>query len=308
MVIGILAAITIVSYTGVTQKANIAAIQSDLDNASKKLKLYYTLYGSYPTALDASNCPTTPNTDTNYCLKFSGNSSIAAYASGGNSFSLNTTNGSIYYKITDSSPAAVNPGGIVPNGDFEYAPTFVGVQTTDNWMDGTVGGSTTRQPYAIHAENINGGNSARFDPSNAHTGSYSLKIHATNGVWSQCRVNANGYWAADGIKVLPNTSYKYSIWMKSENVSGVSGYQNVQFLFSDSSGINATVTYASPAGNGSAPEFDTTGSIATNKVWTQYTGSFTTGASVAWFHPEYRVNASGTYTGDFYFDDISVSQ
>src|SRR5476651_2591158 len=39
VVIGILAAITIVSYTGISNKASIASLQSDLENASKILKL-----------------------------------------------------------------------------------------------------------------------------------------------------------------------------------------------------------------------------------------------------------------------------
>ena len=76
VVIGILAAITIVSFGGVTSQANVASLQSDLDNNSKKLQLYFTQYGSYPTALDGSNCPSSPTADTNYCLKASGGSTI----------------------------------------------------------------------------------------------------------------------------------------------------------------------------------------------------------------------------------------
>ncbi len=68
VVIGILASITIVSYTGITGKANVAVIKSDLASNSKKLGMYYTLYGLYPTALDGNNCPTAPNADANYCL------------------------------------------------------------------------------------------------------------------------------------------------------------------------------------------------------------------------------------------------
>lgn len=48
VVIGILAAITVVSYTGVTQRATIAGVQSDLSNASKKLKVYQLENETYP--------------------------------------------------------------------------------------------------------------------------------------------------------------------------------------------------------------------------------------------------------------------
>ena len=42
VVIGILAAITIVSFGGITSQANVAAVKSDLDSNSRKLQLYYT--------------------------------------------------------------------------------------------------------------------------------------------------------------------------------------------------------------------------------------------------------------------------
>src|SRR5680860_458789 len=68
VVIGILAAITIVSYSGISQKATVVSLISDLDNASKQLKLYQVEYSSFPTTL-TSNCPTAPINDTKYCLK-----------------------------------------------------------------------------------------------------------------------------------------------------------------------------------------------------------------------------------------------
>lgn len=51
VVIGILAAITIVSYTGIAQKATTASLISDLDNASKLLKLDQITNMSYPATL-----------------------------------------------------------------------------------------------------------------------------------------------------------------------------------------------------------------------------------------------------------------
>ena len=52
VVIGILAAITIVSYTGISQKAIVASLQLDLSNASKQFKLFNVDNGSYPTGID----------------------------------------------------------------------------------------------------------------------------------------------------------------------------------------------------------------------------------------------------------------
>ena len=68
VVIGILAAITVIAYNGISSKAIATSLLSDLNNASKQLKLYNTLYGSYPT-LNSSNCPSAPIVDNIYCLK-----------------------------------------------------------------------------------------------------------------------------------------------------------------------------------------------------------------------------------------------
>lgn len=65
VIIGILAAITIVSYTGITKKAGESSVQAELSNASKKLAIYYTLNGTYPISIDQNtSCPTAPVADT----------------------------------------------------------------------------------------------------------------------------------------------------------------------------------------------------------------------------------------------------
>ena len=106
VVIGILAAITVVSYTGITSKANIAVLQSDLSNASQMLKVYQATYGSYPTALNGNYCPSLPTPDTTLCLKASGSNTFA-YTSNGTTFGLTETNSSgMVYNITDSTVVA----------------------------------------------------------------------------------------------------------------------------------------------------------------------------------------------------------
>ena len=49
VVIGILAAITIVSFNGVSAKANVSKSQSDLKNMQKLLEMYKVDNGTYPT-------------------------------------------------------------------------------------------------------------------------------------------------------------------------------------------------------------------------------------------------------------------
>jgi len=113
VVIGILAAITIVSYTGISSKATVASLVSDLDNAKKQLNLYYVDHGFYPTDLDANKCPrdSTPTADTRYCLKLStGNTftySTLGVATSPDGFGLKAANGTTNYTITNNSAPVV---------------------------------------------------------------------------------------------------------------------------------------------------------------------------------------------------------
>lgn len=104
VVIGILAAITVMSYTGISNRAVASSMQSDLSNSSNQLKSYQAINGSYPTALN-NNCPSTPVPDTTLCLKASPNNTYT-YTSNGVSFSLTETNtNGMVYSITDNTAA-----------------------------------------------------------------------------------------------------------------------------------------------------------------------------------------------------------
>lgn len=120
VVIGILAAISLVSYSNISQKAVIATVQSDLSNASKMLKIYKTLYDSYPTSLDVNNCPSAPTPDTKYCLKSSSGSTIVYSTLNPQTFHVTATKDVISYSMTDSTKPAVAttatscPSGFIP--------------------------------------------------------------------------------------------------------------------------------------------------------------------------------------------------
>jgi alpha-tubulin suppressor-like RCC1 family protein/Tfp pilus assembly major pilin PilA len=84
VVIGILAAITIVSYSGITQRAAAATLQSDLKTASTKLEIYKAENDAYPaTKTDAENAgclPASDGTDFQYTVS-GGNYSLSATSS-----------------------------------------------------------------------------------------------------------------------------------------------------------------------------------------------------------------------------------
>ena len=103
VIIGILAVITIVSYRGMSAKANESAIKADLANAKKQIELYKVDHGSYPAGLNVSNCltgTTAPSPDTRYCLK-SSNSGAYALTGDGNTYALTLNQSALTYNITE---------------------------------------------------------------------------------------------------------------------------------------------------------------------------------------------------------------
>ena len=111
VIIGILAAIVIVSYIGLSKKATEASLTSDLDGAKRQLELYKTEHETYPTTMDANKCPTDPINDTKYCLK---NKDFQyATTDNGLTYSLKLTRSDITFEVTsDNVPmtaVAVDP-------------------------------------------------------------------------------------------------------------------------------------------------------------------------------------------------------
>ena len=105
VVIAILAAISIVAYNGIQDRARSAALWSDLSQVAKQLKLFQADNGTYPATV-STNCTTTPDSATNKCLKVSSGNTIASYTSqnsgGSYSLTLSNTGGNLSYVLTDS--------------------------------------------------------------------------------------------------------------------------------------------------------------------------------------------------------------
>jgi len=104
VIIGILTTITIVSYIGITGKAVVSTLQSDLTNAKGDILLYQAEKGIYPT--NVNDCPT-PSSTSNLCFKYSSGNSYYSYdvnnSSNPKTFTLVYKNGGIFYSVTESS-------------------------------------------------------------------------------------------------------------------------------------------------------------------------------------------------------------
>lgn len=87
-------------------------MQSDLTNASRQLRLYQIEHDSYPTSLDANNCPVGP-VDNKYCLKTSVGT-VYQYAANNitnpQTFCLTASKNSQIYSVSQNSTAS--NGGI----------------------------------------------------------------------------------------------------------------------------------------------------------------------------------------------------
>lgn len=120
VIIGILAAISIVAYSGITSRAVAASVESDLANASKKIKMFYAENSVYPTSI--SDCPS-PSSQ-NLCLKPSSGNSFSYSPIGSSNFYLKSTNtnGVSYYTNNDSSPSKLATAPMSPTSDWVVVP------------------------------------------------------------------------------------------------------------------------------------------------------------------------------------------
>jgi len=190
---------------------------------------------------------------------------------------------------------------LVLNGDFLNTPPFTAATTSSGrWIDGTAAGSTSNETWHWYIGK-GGTTAAQFDPSQGTGSSQAMKVRLlSNSSYAEIRGDANGYYQTRGISLQPNTRYRMSGYMKSENVTGDSNDgQYMSFLISTAGGTS------------SSPSAASTSKVKTNKGWTYYEVVFTTGATAAWGHVEIRVyghTGAATLQGDFYWSQVMVEQ
>lgn len=123
VVIGILAAITIVAFNGISQRARESQVKSDLANAVKQVKLFHAEKGLYP---ESNVCPS-PTTN-QICLATTNGTSFVYTANNSSApptFQLSATNQSVSFVASDSSEPSKSYGSqfvtltnLTTNGDF----------------------------------------------------------------------------------------------------------------------------------------------------------------------------------------------
>lgn len=149
VIIAILAAITIVAYNGIQNRANDTAIRSDLSAMAKQVSLFNAEYGIYPTSAQFFNGtggmspikiskPSYITTVYNfyYCTNVGVNSEfgIAIRSKSGQTYTISSTNG---ITTTASSPSWNSSCGAfgestLANVDFNYGYNV----STSSWRYG----------------------------------------------------------------------------------------------------------------------------------------------------------------------------
>lgn len=136
VVIGILAIISLVSYNSVANKATIASLSSDLNSASKQLRMFSIVNNTYP--LSISDCPT-PAAGS-LCLKSSDGTNYSYRTiSSQQAFCLSVTKSNISYNITQDNQALP---GLCPVLDLNPGNNLSYPGTGASWYDMSGNGNT----------------------------------------------------------------------------------------------------------------------------------------------------------------------
>jgi prepilin-type N-terminal cleavage/methylation domain-containing protein len=124
VVIGILAAITIVAYNGIQNRARVATTTSALSQATRKLESFAVDGAGYPTTLAAAGI--TDSNDVSYQYTVNNSATPATYC-------VTATNGSLSYMVSSTSTtptvggcAGHGQGGVAAITNYILNPSFEG--------------------------------------------------------------------------------------------------------------------------------------------------------------------------------------
>jgi prepilin-type N-terminal cleavage/methylation domain-containing protein len=193
VVIGILAAITIVAYNGVQQRAKAAAVSTDLAGAAKQLAIFEVDAGSYPATLADVNG--------GQGIKASAGTTYQ-YSSTGTTYCVTATNGTMSYKISNT---ATNPtqGGCAGHGVGGVAAITnlvrnpVAATGTSDWVTtASTGGTSTGSRLTGQATPLPGVSTA-----------YRITLTGTPASWWRVQNSSN-------IPVTAGRQYTASGWVR----------------------------------------------------------------------------------------------
>lgn len=220
VVIGVLAAITVVSYTGISQRATVTSLTSDLTNAMTQLKLDQVINGVYPANLATANggkgIPASSGTVYDYYPTLTG-------------FCVTATKSSTSYRITNNS---IPRAGVCSGLERDK----LSIIKWNAWVLG-VGGVT--------GYSANGDGNSRITDTNPWG--------VSDVIWDvsnqDATSDADGGWDGSNFSIDNTKMYRFSTFVRRKTIGGgtfylgTHGYPNA--VLSRSSGVADSNPYFS---------------------------------------------------------------
>jgi prepilin-type N-terminal cleavage/methylation domain-containing protein len=219
VVIGILAAIIIVAFNGVSNKAKVASIQADLTNNSKTLKAESVINGFYPATASLANNGAGLKTSNGTVIQYTANNAVNPAT-----FCMTATNGSNTYYITQDIAYTVGacPGHVnINNSPVTNLATNPSLEVnTTGWI--SVPGTSGTAPIT-----------------NPTTGGGYFGTHYGHQQWSAATTVIGG-GPSFNIGATAGTNYASSLWVRSSKAQKV--YLEMKYLTSGGATIGSPFT------------------------------------------------------------------
>ena len=250
VVIGVLASISLVAYTGVSRKATEAAVVTDLTNTTKQFKLFQIENSGFPTTIDC----TQPNSVTNKCIKPSGSNTIGVYYADNSSmpqtFCFTVINGNIKKNINQDGLMSAGACTYPFNGTLT-ATTASRSQINLSWTSITNASSYTVQKadntsFTGATDIYTGLNTSTNSTGLTSSTTYHYRVKVTiagdDSNWATTSAVTSDFVGPTGLASIAKTST--SINLSWNAVSGATGYK-LQRSTSSSFSPNTEVPLAS---------------------------------------------------------------
>lgn len=252
VVIGVLAAIVIVAYNGIQNRARIATVTADLNNSYKKLLAYQIDNSAYPADLATVGIGSSGGTTFQYSYN---------NAASPQTYCITGTNGNISYKVTESTSTPASGGcpghGVGGVAAITNLATNPSVESSVGWYSNN--SSTVPRTY---------------DTSMYRTGAQSVQSTNVSAGTSLLSIYAAGGSTANGFPITGDgNQYTATVYFRAEVAN--QARIGVAFLMS---GVWTTATYGSYA----------TGSTSS---WTQASYTFTNPVGATALRTIVNVNA-----------------
>ena len=186
VIVGILAAIVFVSYSGIKSKAINALLVSNLSNASKTLSIYKLENGVYPSDIDALR--------SQLGSSISSNVTIQEYFFNGDDFCVNAINEGVNYRLTNGGEPRLGQCARPTKDRFSL------IKWT-NWTVG-VGGTTD---YSLNGD----GNSRIID-----INPWSVQDVIWDVSNQDATSDADGGWVTSSFAIDNTKTYRFSVFVR----------------------------------------------------------------------------------------------